>query len=403
MNYEFEKKKLKAYLGNDIYDSLKVYDCIIAGGMITSLFCNTDINDVDVYFRSMEDLDRFLKECVRNNKWILSKTDKALLINWHGVKVQLIYFNTFNNIQDLFNTFDYTVCMGAYDFKTEEFILQEDFLKHNAQKILKFNSKTAYPLVSAFRIDKYKTKGYTISKDEFMRIMLTCTLLEINTYEQFKEQVGGMYGINYDKFLKPKEDEEFDLVSTIEKMSNLCLNDEYFNITPTNFEVNDFDLFVSEITKCKIKYFELQGKYYKHTWDGISEISKFLIGENPDRYEKVNLFGDIIKDNKLYKYVKKENDEYCSFYNQEFMYEIGKDVIAKNSSNGLSFSSGIYCGLYDDREAFSYACSDKSVLIELEVNEDDLIDINSNGMFRFKKVKFIKEIKEDKDKLKTTY
>ena len=397
MNYEFEKKKLKAYLGKDIYESLKAYDCIVAGGMITSLFCNTDINDVDVYFRSMEDLDGFLKECVRNNKWILSKTDKALLINWHGVKVQLIYFNTFDNIQDLFNTFDYTVCMGSYDFKTEEFILHDDFLKHNAQKILKFNSKTAYPLVSAFRIDKYKTKGYTISKDEFMRIMLTCTLLEINTYEQFKEQVGGMYGINYDKFLKPKENEEFDLVSTIEKMSTLCLNDEYFNYTPTNFEVNDFDLFVAEITKCKIKYFEFKGKNYKHTWDGISNISKSVIDKNIDMYEKVNLFGDIIKDNKLYKYVMKKDDKYCSFYKPEFKYEIGKEVVAEKTRNFISGSDGIYCGLYDDRVSFSYSCSDKSVLIELEVDNEDLIDIDYNGMFRFKKAKFVREVEENKE------
>ena len=390
MNYEFEKKKLKAYLGKDIYQALKENQCIIAGGMITSLFCNREINDVDVYFRDSESLEVFLTENIKNNQWILSKTDKALLVNWNKLKVQFIYFDTFDNAQDLFNTFDFTVCMGAFDFKTEEFILHNDFLKHNTQKILKFNSNTAYPMVSAFRIDKYKTKGYTISKDEFMRIMLTISLLNINTYEQFKEQVGGMYGINYDKHLKPEKDEEFDLINTIEKMSTLCLNDEYFNGDGMpDFIIEDFDILIAEITNSKIKYFEYKNKLYKCGSSGISRISKDEIEKNSAIYERANLFGDIIKDNKLYKFVMKKDNGYCSFYNPKFEYKINEDVVAENYM-------GLYCGLYQDRFSFSYAYDDKSVLIELEVKEEDFIEIDTyNLSFKFKKVKFVKEIEEN--------
>lgn len=58
--YEFEKNKLKAHLGDNLYSTLKDYNCIIAGGMITSLFCNREINDVDVYFRNTKDLRDFI-------------------------------------------------------------------------------------------------------------------------------------------------------------------------------------------------------------------------------------------------------------------------------------------------------------------------------------------------------
>ena len=177
-------------------------------------------------------------------------------------------------------------------------------------------------------------------------------------------------------------------------MSTLCLNDEYFNYTPTNFEVNDFDLFVAEITKCKIKYFEFKGKNYKHTWDGISNISKSVIDENIDMYEKVNLFGDIIKDNKLYKFVMKKEDKYYSYYDTKFEYKMNDDIFAVGNGSG----TGIYCGLYEDRFGFSYSYAEKSALIELDVKEEDLIDIDSySGTFKFKKVKFIKEIEDNKE------
>lgn len=34
MSTDFEKKKLKEYLGEDLYDMLKRYKCIVAGGLL---------------------------------------------------------------------------------------------------------------------------------------------------------------------------------------------------------------------------------------------------------------------------------------------------------------------------------------------------------------------------------
>ena len=126
---------------------LKRYHVIVAGGCITSLFTNKEINDVDMYFKSKKDLSDFLYEEMQAN-WVIAHTDKAILFKYDNKKIQAIYFKFYETAEQIFDTFDFTVCMGAYDFDKEEFVLHNDFLRHNASKILKFNSNTAFPIVS---------------------------------------------------------------------------------------------------------------------------------------------------------------------------------------------------------------------------------------------------------------
>lgn len=221
--YEYEKKKFSNYLGG-LYDYLKSYNAIVAGGSITSIFSNREINDVDVYFRNKEDLYGFLCE-VGKDKFILAKTEKALLFIYDELKVQTIFFRYFDTIEQLFNTFDFTVCMGAYDFATEEFILHKDFLKHNSQRILKFNPETAYPIISEMRVQKYVDKGYYISRTERVKILLTICDLEIDSYDTLKEQCGGMYGESFDELIQNDCNDDFSIkkaVSKIEEVQNEC-------------------------------------------------------------------------------------------------------------------------------------------------------------------------------------
>ena len=230
MEYSFEKSKLYNYLGDYLVGLLIEHKAYIAGGTITSLFCNREINDIDVYFRSKEDCTSFIGE-IYNNSCLMTHTNKAtLFIRGEGntpVKLQLIHFGFFENVAKIFEKFDYTVCMGAFDFVTEEFVLHSDFIKDNCSRILKFNSNTAYPIISFLRIQKYEEKGYKISKSELIRVLLTCLTLNLNSYEELGEQMGGMYGINYDKIFKGCTD--FSLESAIEKIKNLHVNDDYFD------------------------------------------------------------------------------------------------------------------------------------------------------------------------------
>lgn len=62
--YEIEKLKIKQMLGSEVYDTLKETKCVLAGGAITSLFTNREINDFDLYFTSKESLTQVFAQAV---------------------------------------------------------------------------------------------------------------------------------------------------------------------------------------------------------------------------------------------------------------------------------------------------------------------------------------------------
>ncbi|RKJ72186.1 hypothetical protein D7X33_21755, partial [Butyricicoccus sp. 1XD8-22] len=96
MDFTFEKNKLKNHLGKHLYNDLKRYNLIIAGGTITSLFTNNEINDIDVYARCNDDIVDFMTEVIDNNHWIISHTKKATQFNYKdGLPVQLIHYQYF--------------------------------------------------------------------------------------------------------------------------------------------------------------------------------------------------------------------------------------------------------------------------------------------------------------------
>ena len=133
--------------------------------------------------------------------------------------LQLMTFKYFPDIQDIFDTFDFTCCMGAYDCKSKEFIFHPEFFKHNSQRYLKFNPGTAYPLMSLMRVDKYREKGYVISKSEMLRVVFACMGLKISSWEEAKEHIGGMYG--YDMSKAFDENEDFSMGSLIDQLDTL--------------------------------------------------------------------------------------------------------------------------------------------------------------------------------------
>lgn len=323
MSYQFEKNKLYAYLGEDLIEALKRNEAIIAGGTITSLFNNKEINDVDIYFRSNKKACSFLEECWNSNVYVTSHTKKATLFIKKGLKLQMIHFKFFSDAESIFNTFDFTVCMGAFDFKNEAFTLHEDFLKHNSQRILKFNSQTAFPIVSLLRVQKYTDKEYTISKPEFIRIVLTCMDLTINTYEELKDQMGGMYGINYDKLFEDEKEEDFNLREAVDKIADMVLDEDYFK-EPVNLEFNDLDDLLNDINKSPVMTLKINDDQYRIGLDGflkesVSVPCSEIKLDTKDFFDKTN----------FYKFVRKQNGKLTSFYDKNFEYVIGEEAKAE--------------------------------------------------------------------------
>ncbi len=231
MKYIVEQKKLESLLDVSVWELLAENNAIVAGGAITSLFCNREINDIDVYFRSKHDLVKVLA-AIYNVEDIADNVDmEAFSVHVSGLSqrtivcthrnqmIQFMTFKYFPEVQDIFDTFDFTVCMGAFDCKTKDFTLHPDFFKHNSQRYLKFNSGTAYPLMSLMRVDKYRDKGYDISKAELLRVLFACMDLNLTSWEDAKEHIGGMYG--YDMSKAFNEDREFNLTELGEQLGTL--------------------------------------------------------------------------------------------------------------------------------------------------------------------------------------
>jgi hypothetical protein len=258
VKYKSEKNKLLGLLGDDTYNLFKTYKVFIAGGCITSLFCNKEINDVDVYFRSKVDMLLCLAEVFGGaiaeedgasddvpyadisafSLICLNVTDKSITFEDKGTntKIQFICFDYFNNEQEIFDSFDFTVCMGAFSFETEEFVLHEDFLKHNSQRYLKFNTGTAFPIMSTLRVNKYIEKGYTISKTEYLRVVMQCMTLNLTTWDEATAHIGGMYGWDMNDIFN--QEEEFSLASVIQQLGEIADKDvpKYSDVNRSSFE-----------------------------------------------------------------------------------------------------------------------------------------------------------------------
>ena len=372
MNTIFEKNRLKAHLGDRLYKDLKKHKAIIAGGMITSLFTNKEINDVDVYFRDNDNMYLFAERAIEDN-YVVAHTKKATqFINsliYGKVIVQIIHYRTYKKVEDIFDTYDFTVCMGAFDFETEEFVLHPDFLKHNAQRILRFNSKTSYPLISAIRTQKYENKGYSLSKAEYFRILMTCMTLNITSYEELKEQLGGMYGESYDRLFEDVKDEEFDLQTAIDKIANITLAEDYFKeFKPVEIGKDEI---LDDIDKGERYVIELLGDKYRVRNGEVAEEY-----ESDKEYISVDV-NEFYKGKKFYKFVKQDGGKLRSFWENDFVYTVGEEVKAKKEYKKSRYNHGdgkLFFKRVNQIHKADQLNRDKRVLIEVELIPSDIIE-----------------------------
>lgn len=232
-HHKVEEKALLSLIDEEVEQLFREVGAIVAGGAITSLFTRSEVNDLDVYFPSEEALFHTVAAIFGKTDYhpLLFKMSQFKLVyggmsqntlmfqTRSGQDVQMMTFKWFKNPQEIFNTFDYTCCMGAFEFSTGDFVLHKDFLKHNAQRYLKFNPGTAYPMMSMMRVDKYRQKGYKISKTELIRVLGACMQLNLSSWEEAKKHVGGMYGYDLNDVFDEKV--EFSIEEMMEQLSNI--------------------------------------------------------------------------------------------------------------------------------------------------------------------------------------
>lgn len=244
--FEIEKLKIKQAIGGDVYNMLKANKCILAGGAITSLMCNREVKDYDLYFTTQEGVDSIVSNVfgVSEENWINEfdlianhVTERSFLTREkrNKTELQFIHYKVYSGVDDIFNSFDFHACMGAFVFETEEFVFHENFFKDNSQRVLNFNKNTDFPIASALRVDKYREKGYKIGKKEMLRVLFAVVKKDYNSWESVISEVGGLYGID------PKElfdtEKPFSLDEVIDQLSSvMTLEDKKYVDRVYSFE-----------------------------------------------------------------------------------------------------------------------------------------------------------------------
>lgn len=307
-DYVYVEKQIKKYVDDELFKFLSDCDATLAGGALTSIISGKPVNDLDLYFKNKQDVEKFIKESSENDIWFVGHTNKAAtfrfprckLINpvtslQEPLKVQLIYGQYYKNHLEIFNDFDFTINMISYDFKTKRFNCDYKAIQHIASRKLIFNPSTRYPITTLIRCSKYEDRGYTIAKRETYKLALAIAKLNMKSYDEVRDQLGSLYGVNLKNLFK--DDVEFSLDAAID-----CISEFDFDSAENEFNTN-FGEFKRE----------------------------FFFGEHMHFLSKLPLFKGVYRliDGRL-----------KSYWDRSFEYEVGENAIPDNPKHP---DSGIYC------------------------------------------------------------
>lgn len=190
------KEELKKSIGEEDLNLLIEQNAFIAGGALTSVLTNKNINDFDIYFRTEKECEKTIDYFNHNCNFIcIIATDNAVTFKRsNGTVIQLIQAPHLINecIYDTISSFDFTINMAAYDLMSDMIITDNNFYKDNMARRLVFNEDTNYPIVSLHRAIKYIYRGYNLSGYEQVKIALAINNLKMTDYTDLKYQLQGI-------------------------------------------------------------------------------------------------------------------------------------------------------------------------------------------------------------------
>jgi hypothetical protein len=264
-------------------DPFGLTGCYIAGGAILSIATKTDINDYDIYPKSAKGFEDVIHTLHDSNCFVVNISDRAITYKSNDVKndkeeraiIQVMTYDYFDTPEKIYENFDFSVCMGAFDCDTKSYNFHPDFYPDIATKTLRFNHKTRYPLNSLLRVHKYAKKGFFISKPESTKLALTIAKTGMpNSWEELEAQIGGSYGREIEL---QRKDMEFSFENAIELLSDMVFDfDQYLSISEEDYhDIPPEDIVAFYSNGEKIKYLEvpLDGS----SWNPTSRIYSFFI------------------------------------------------------------------------------------------------------------------------------
>lgn len=360
------------------FDPFELKNCFIAGGSILSVVTKTEIKDYDIYPKSFEGFSDAVHTMKEHSAYVVSITEKAItyicndIHDRSGCRVtaQIMLFDWFDTAEKIFDYFDFTVCMAAYDCDTKSYIFHEDFYPDVSSNTLRFNYKTKYPLGSLLRVHKYKNKGYNIGKLEHTKIALALAKKGLpNSWDELESQIGGFYG----KELSLKtENMEYSFENAIQVLSDMDLDfnsylennsEKYSGITP--------ELILACYDTTHDKYIEVDNSrnYFVSDYFVETPFSKMF-------YEAVGLpnKAKLVENFKLFGFQKKD-----PYYSTSSCYA-KKPTDDKKQYKLVSFDSN-HISSISPHNNNNISCKHLSYIKDLPTDtlgEDDIIEHISN-------------------------
>lgn len=183
----------------------------LTGGCFKSIWHGEKVNDYDFYFIDRESADKF-KELVNKGLQDTSKpftNQKDLTLhNYNSLyNPRMSQFAITFTLEEEFQVQFITKYVGGPD----EVVANFDFMhaqnyyvladgtfhvdtSHLADKELKFNIKASHPINALKRLAKFISQGWTIDDKQLIQMAEAINGLNLDTYENWKEQTAAMYG-----------------------------------------------------------------------------------------------------------------------------------------------------------------------------------------------------------------
>lgn len=380
--YTQETNKIKSYLGEKLYKELVNRKCFLAGGAVLGLLNGSEIKDFDIYCRQATDAI-YLAEKIPSltDKHKHKYSDSKSIVfgcgeNKYTCEMNLIVLDYYDNLQSIFDSYDFTVCMGGFDFSKEEFGFGDRFFKDNMAKRVFYSTKSNYPLGALTRrLIKYQNKGFKVSDKEILKMTLDCMKLDLTDRDVLKDQLGGLYGLKVEELFP--DDGDYSITDLIEKLNTMSED-----INKKRFTYRNYDA-----TKTFKDHVE---------WKKINDVRKILVDKKTGAFLSTEYLDDDtdIKDVEfpltIHKYVRYDdvNKRYFSFFRNKFEYIKGETVTPQNTYDGL------YGYLEGMSDYYKYAYKPDAVKIKLKVEKDDIMEVNAQHI-RFKKAYVVNDTPVD--------
>lgn len=168
-------KRSQEFLPGIIIRLLACSSTILAGGAIRAYLNKEEISDYDLFFFNQAEKMAVKKFLLDNKFKIIFECPEGKLVTFRKkkLKIQLITEKYYSSVEELLNSFDFTVAQFAL-FEGKLYTTKQA-LKDTRQKKIRFN-KITYPSATLGRFYKFQNKGYhldAIAKNDFVQRLLT--------------------------------------------------------------------------------------------------------------------------------------------------------------------------------------------------------------------------------------